>query len=225
MCLQVFAGVCGCLCVLLGVCVCSRRQRQVLCANVCVSGVCFCICLWVRVRNRKPRQLIMVKTATEKKATDHRMKSRFPPPPHRHPPPTSPPNTHIHKRASATNPNPWVSTFPPPRIFTPTPPYTDTTSEAQVQDGRGVVVGHLRSYCNTLTATHCNTVQHTATHCNPPQPHRNAADDSNDTELLFIHVVSLQHTATTQHIVTHQNFLQLTATANNTLLTTRANQT
>jgi len=73
-------------------------------------------------------------------------------------------------------------------------------------------------HCNTLAATHCNTLQRTATHCNAPQ-HINvnaeqAADTTRGIPVTRIDKISLQHARcnTLQRTATHCNALQHTAT-------------
>ena len=72
---------------------------------------------------------------------------------------------------------------------------------------------HTATHCNTLehTTIHCDTLQHTATHCNihfsrPPAPRDPQA-----------YRASTTHCSTLQHTATHCNTLQHTATHCNTL--------
>jgi len=70
-----------------------------------------------------------------------------------------------------------------------------------------------KTRCNTLTATHCNTLQLTATHCSSLQ--HNTRCTSTLFNCLYIKLAAT-HCNTLQHTATHCNTLQHTAAHCNT---------
>jgi len=75
---------------------------------------------------------------------------------------------------------------------------------------------HTATHCNTLqhTATHCNTLQHTATHCNTLQHTATHCNALHNTAIHVVACVVLPHYLS--HTATHCNMLQRTTAHCNT---------